>query len=194
MRPRATRLRVRPAVLRAALKWRRKCGLTIHSSRTRFAARLNSGVRRPHNDAALTVFTKGSSARLLHSPSRRMPGVTNPFGAVLVVSGEIVLTASNTVILENDPTRHAELNLVSQASRTLPRETLRVATLYASTEPCAMCAGAICRVRVPKVVYGGAGAGSSRFNRWRSSSSMSPDSATTPSFGRGLGRSLRKRG
>src|SRR6185503_17633299 len=39
-----------------------------------------------------------------------------PFGAVLVVSGEIVLTASNTVILENDPTRHAELNLVSQAS------------------------------------------------------------------------------
>ena len=82
-----------------------------------------------------------------------------PFGAVLVVNGEIVLTASNTVIRENDPTRHAELSLVSQASRKLPREMLRVATLYASTEPCAMCAGAICRVRVPKVVYGCSGQG-----------------------------------
>ena len=82
-----------------------------------------------------------------------------PFGAVLVVSGEVVLTASNTVILENDPTRHAELNLVSQASRRLPKETLRAATLYASTEPCAMCAGAICRARVPRVVYGCSGQG-----------------------------------
>jgi tRNA(Arg) A34 adenosine deaminase TadA len=80
-----------------------------------------------------------------------------PFGAVLVVNGEVVLTASNTVILDNDPTRHAELNLVSLASRTLPKETLRAATLYASTEPCAMCAGAICRTRVPKVVYGCSG-------------------------------------
>ena len=44
LRPRTARLRVRPAVLRAALKWRGKCGLTIHSSRTRFAGRLNSGV------------------------------------------------------------------------------------------------------------------------------------------------------
>lgn len=82
-----------------------------------------------------------------------------PFGAVLVVRGEVVLTASNTVTREHDPTRHAELNLVSQASRTLPRETLRVATLYASTEPCAMCAGAICRTRVPKVVYACSGQG-----------------------------------
>jgi tRNA(Arg) A34 adenosine deaminase TadA len=82
-----------------------------------------------------------------------------PFGAVLVVRGEVVLTASNTVIRENDPTRHAELDLVSQASRTLPRGTLRVATLYASTEPCAMCAGAIFSARVPRVVYGCSGQG-----------------------------------
>lgn len=82
-----------------------------------------------------------------------------PFGAVLVVNGDVVLTASNTVILENDPTRHAELALVSRAARTLPRETLRAATLYASTEPCAMCAGAISRARVPRVVYGCSGQG-----------------------------------
>src|SRR4030095_6997189 len=44
VRPRTARLRVRPTVLRATLKWRGKCGLTIHSRRRRFAARFNSGV------------------------------------------------------------------------------------------------------------------------------------------------------
>ena len=82
-----------------------------------------------------------------------------PFGALLVIHGEVVLTASNTVLLESDPTRHAELNLVSQAARTLPKELLSAATIYASTEPCAMCAGAICRVRVPRVIYGCSGQG-----------------------------------
>ncbi len=82
-----------------------------------------------------------------------------PFGALLVVNSEVVLAASNTVILESDPTRHAELNLVSQASRELPKEALRAATLYASTEPCAMCAGAICHARVPRVIYGCSGQG-----------------------------------
>ena len=45
-----------------------------------------------------------------------------PFAALLVVDNEVVLTASNTVVLESDPTRHAELNLVSHASRELPKE------------------------------------------------------------------------
>ena len=82
-----------------------------------------------------------------------------PFSALFVVNGEIVLTAGNTVISESDPTRHAELNLVSQASRMLPRDALLTATLYASTEPCAMCAGAICHARIPRVVYGCSGQG-----------------------------------
>src|SRR6185369_15649061 len=42
VRPRTARLRVRPTVLRTTLKWRGKCGLTIHSSRSRFAARLQA--------------------------------------------------------------------------------------------------------------------------------------------------------
>ena len=82
-----------------------------------------------------------------------------PFAALLVVDNEVVLTASNTVVLESDPTRHAELNLVSHASRELPKEVLCAGTLYASTEPCAMCAGAICRTRVPRVIYGCSGQG-----------------------------------
>jgi tRNA(Arg) A34 adenosine deaminase TadA len=82
-----------------------------------------------------------------------------PFGALLVARGEVVLTASNRVILERDPTRHAELNLVSQASRELPSNILSESALYASTEPCAMCAGAICRGRIPRVIYGCSGQG-----------------------------------
>lgn len=86
-------------------------------------------------------------------------GGEQPFGALLVVDDKVVLAASNTVVSEGDPTRHAELNLVSRASRALLQETLLTATLYSSTEPCAMCAGAIYHARVPRVVYGCSGQG-----------------------------------
>ena len=82
-----------------------------------------------------------------------------PFGALLVVDNKVILTTSNSVVRDHDPTRHAELNLISQASRELSQHALRAATLYASTEPCAMCAGAACRGRVARVVYGCSGQG-----------------------------------
>jgi tRNA(Arg) A34 adenosine deaminase TadA len=78
----------------------------------------------------------------------------HPFGALLVVDGKIVLTAENSVITENDVTRHAELNLVSKASRALDPATLGRSILYTSTEPCAMCTGAIFWVGILKIVYG----------------------------------------
>ena len=67
----------------------------------------------------------------------------HPFGALLAVDGKIILTAEHTVITDSDATRHAELNLVSKATQALDSETLERSTLYTSTEPCAMCAGAI---------------------------------------------------
>ena len=76
-----------------------------------------------------------------------------PFGALLACDGKILLEAENTCQSENDPTRHAELNLVSCACRQLPEEVLRQSTLYSSTEPCAMCTGAIYWAGIPKVVY-----------------------------------------
>ena len=79
----------------------------------------------------------------------------HPFGAVLATaSGEVLCEAENTVVIDDDVTRHAELNLVSLASRTLGADQLASATLYASTEPCAMCSGAIYWSRIPRVVYG----------------------------------------
>lgn len=78
----------------------------------------------------------------------------HPFGALLVSDGGVILTAGNTVHTERDPTRHAELNLVSQAARRLPAETVARATLYTSTEPCVMCTGAIYWVGVRRIVFG----------------------------------------
>ena len=78
----------------------------------------------------------------------------HPFGAVLVDDqNQIVLQAENTVITGRDCTGHAETNLMRQASQHFPPEHLARCTLYTSTEPCAMCAGAIHWGKVGRVVY-----------------------------------------
>ena len=78
----------------------------------------------------------------------------HPFGALLVREGEVMLTAVNTVHSNRDVTQHAELNLVSQAGRLFGYAALAESTLYTSTEPCAMCTGAIFWAGIPIVVYG----------------------------------------
>lgn len=77
----------------------------------------------------------------------------DPFGALLVHNGRVLLTAVNTVGEAGDVTRHAELNLVSAASRQLDPALLAESVLYASTEPCAMCSGAIYWAGIGTVVY-----------------------------------------
>lgn len=79
----------------------------------------------------------------------------HPFGAVLVDDqNTILMTAENTVITENDCTCHAETNLVSQASKEYSRDFLEKCTLYASTEPCPMCSGAIFWSNIGRVIFG----------------------------------------
>lgn len=76
----------------------------------------------------------------------------HPFGALLVApNGEVVLEAENTVVTESDATGHAETNLVRAASRAFGR--LDGYALYTSTEPCAMCAGAIYWSGISRMVY-----------------------------------------
>jgi len=78
-----------------------------------------------------------------------------PFGAVLVApDGTVMGRAGNTEARTGDCTGHAEANLVREASRQYDAETRRRATLYASTEPCAMCAGAVFWARIGRVVFG----------------------------------------
>lgn len=82
-----------------------------------------------------------------------------PFGAVLVSNDSVVLEARNAIHTENDLTQHAELRLVSAASRRLDPGVVAAATVYTSTEPCAMCAGAIYWSRIARIVFGVAAAG-----------------------------------
>jgi tRNA(Arg) A34 adenosine deaminase TadA len=78
----------------------------------------------------------------------------HPFGALLVDhDGRVLLTAENTVLTGSDATGHAETNLVRQATAAYSPDALAQATLYASTEPCAMCAGAIYWSGIGAVVY-----------------------------------------
>jgi tRNA(Arg) A34 adenosine deaminase TadA len=77
----------------------------------------------------------------------------HPFGAVLVADARVVLEAENTVVTQNNPTHHAEMNLVQSAWRTLPAEVIRRSTLYTSTEPCPMCTGAIFWSGIRRVVF-----------------------------------------
>ncbi len=77
------------------------------------------------------------------------------FGAVLVDAGGIeLLRAGNTVIETGDVTGHAELNAVRQATPRFDPGVLAGATLYASTEPCAMCAASIFWAGIGRVVFG----------------------------------------
>jgi tRNA(Arg) A34 adenosine deaminase TadA len=78
----------------------------------------------------------------------------HPFGALLADgNGQVLLTAENSVVTESDVTGHAETNLVRLASAAYTSAELADLTLYTSTEPCAMCAGAIYWSGIGAVVY-----------------------------------------
>ena len=76
----------------------------------------------------------------------------HPFGALLVTADGIVVRAENTVLTSGDPTGHAETNLVRLGAHLSPA-VLATSTLYTSTEPCAMCCGAIFWAGIRTVVY-----------------------------------------
>src|SRR5580704_10802763 len=79
-----------------------------------------------------------------------------PVGAVLVrdADGAIVARGANRTIRDCDPTAHAEVVVLREASRALGNYRLAGTTLYVTIEPCSMCAGAVIQARVPRVVYG----------------------------------------
>ena len=76
-----------------------------------------------------------------------------PIGAVLVRDGEVIAAARNERELRGDPTAHAEVLALREASARLGTWRLLDTALYVTLEPCAMCAGAIVLGRVPRVVY-----------------------------------------
>lgn len=77
-----------------------------------------------------------------------------PFGAVIVKDGKIISKAHNKVLGTNDPSAHAEILAIREASSILKTFDLSGCELYATTMPCPMCLSAICWSRIRKIYYG----------------------------------------
>src|SRR5882724_10212766 len=77
-----------------------------------------------------------------------------PVGAVVVRNGRIIARAFNQVELLKDATAHAEMLAITQAEEAVGDWRLTDCTLYATKEPCPMCAGAAVHARLGRVVYG----------------------------------------
>ena len=77
-----------------------------------------------------------------------------PIGCVIAHDGEVVAAAGNEREVRGDPTAHAEVLALREASRALGGWRLTGTAMYVTLEPCAMCAGAIVLARVPRVVFG----------------------------------------
>jgi len=77
-----------------------------------------------------------------------------PIGCVIVKDGKIIASAYNMREELNDPTAHAEIIALQDASETLGGWRLTGCTMYVTIEPCAMCAGAIVNSRIDKLVIG----------------------------------------
>jgi tRNA(adenine34) deaminase len=77
-----------------------------------------------------------------------------PVGAVVIKGGAVLTCASNRTVRDQDPTAHAELLAIRDASRLLARWRLDDCTLVVTLEPCAMCAGAIVLSRLGRLVFG----------------------------------------
>ena len=75
-----------------------------------------------------------------------------PVGALVVKDGGIVARAHNLSRQKSDPTQHAELLALQQAQKVLG--SLDRCTLYVTMEPCAMCAGAMVLMKLPRLVFG----------------------------------------
>lgn len=77
-----------------------------------------------------------------------------PVGAIVVKDGQVIGQGRNAPISLNDPTAHAEIQAMREASRFVGNYRLVDCTLYVTLEPCAMCSGAIQHARVARLVYG----------------------------------------
>ena len=77
-----------------------------------------------------------------------------PVGAVLVQDDQLIASAHNQPIYSNDPTAHAEIQLLRAAGKQLNNYRFPDTTLYVTLEPCTMCLGAMIHARVSRIVFG----------------------------------------
>jgi tRNA(adenine34) deaminase len=79
-----------------------------------------------------------------------------PIGCVIVLNNEVIATAGNRTLTDRDPTAHAEILAIRQATQAAGSERLVDCGLYVTLEPCTMCAAAISFARIRRLYYGAA--------------------------------------
>lgn len=77
-----------------------------------------------------------------------------PVGAVVVLDGQVIGRGFNRPISAHDPTAHAEIVALRDASARVGNYRLAGAELFVTVEPCAMCAGAMMHARIATLIYG----------------------------------------
>jgi tRNA(adenine34) deaminase len=90
----------------------------------------------------------------LRAAQRALEAGEVPIGAVVVCGGKIVGRGGNRNLTDCDPTAHAEMVALRQAATSLGNHRLEGCELFATIEPCAMCAGALVHARIKRLVYG----------------------------------------
>jgi tRNA(adenine34) deaminase len=90
----------------------------------------------------------------LRSAQRALEAGEVPVGAVVVCEGRIVGRGWNQNITNRDPTAHAEIIALREAGAIIGNHRLENCDLFATIEPCSMCAGALVHARIKRLVYG----------------------------------------
>ena len=92
--------------------------------------------------------------RAIELSIRSANGTGGPFGCLVVKDNKIIAEGSNKVTFSNDPTAHAEMQVLTSACNYLQSKYLDKCTMYTTLEPCVMCAGALLWSKIGKIVYG----------------------------------------
>ncbi len=101
---------------------------------------------RPDNKfMKMAIKEAGVNIRAIHG---------GPFGAAIVKNGKLIALSRNKVLLNNDPTAHAEINAIKIAAKKLGSFDLSGCDIYSTTEPCPMCFSAIHWARIRRLYYG----------------------------------------
>ena len=90
----------------------------------------------------------------LRAAQRALEAGEVPVGAVVVSEGRIIGRGWNRNISDNDPTAHAEMIALREAGAAIGNHRLSECDLFATIEPCPMCAGAMVHARIKRLIYG----------------------------------------
>ena len=119
---------------------------------------LNAKTKTPPAQSASSRATPASDElwmeEALRSARRALEAGEVPVGAVVVCEGRIVGRGWNRNITDSDPTAHAEVIALREAGTAIGNHRLEDCELFATIEPCAMCAGAMVHARIKRLVYG----------------------------------------